>query len=471
MAQNTQFILNSREVITDAHPGTLVLDFLRQNEKMMGTKEGCREGDCGACTVIIGELANDKISYKPITSCLMPTGELHGKHLVTIEGLNLPELSPVQEAIVEEGATQCGFCTPGIVVSLTAGLMEEESDISKDSVNRALSGHLCRCTGYRSLKACESHFKESIGKRSGVNALIDMGGIPNYFRDIPSRLKKIPSLTSPNGSAEHFFIAGGTDIYIQEGDILRKSSVGILNLNPEIKGVSRKNGHIQVGSLTTFEEFAAHPEITDIIPDIEKYMFLIASWQIRTRATLGGNIINASPIGDMTILLMALDSRLVLQNGTGSRKVPLTSFYKGYKQLDKTDSEILTEILIPSFSPDTKIHFEKISKRKCLDIASVNLALKIVEKNNFIENICMAAGGVAPVPLYLEKTCKFLKEQTISKDLLSDAIALIQEEISPITDIRGSKDYKRLLIHQLVIKSFVNLFPNRLSIEEFYEKH
>ena len=124
----------------------------------MGTKEGCREGDCGACTVIIGELANDKISYKPITSCLMPTGELHGKHLVTIEGLNLPELSPVQEAIVEEGATQCGFCTPGIVVSLTAGLMEEESDISKDFVNRALSGHLCRCTGYRSLKACESHF-------------------------------------------------------------------------------------------------------------------------------------------------------------------------------------------------------------------------------------------------------------------------------------------------------------------------
>ena len=125
--QNTQFILNSREVITDAHPGTLVLDFLRQSEKMMGTKEGCREGDCGACTVIIGELANDKISYKPITSCLMPTGELHGKHLVTIEGLNLPKLSPVQEAIVEEGATQCGFCTPGIVVSLTAGLMEDDS--------------------------------------------------------------------------------------------------------------------------------------------------------------------------------------------------------------------------------------------------------------------------------------------------------------------------------------------------------
>ncbi len=160
MLVNTHFILNDHEVITDAHPGLLVLDFIRQKEKLMGTKEGCREGDCGACTVIIGELVNEKVSYKPITSCLMPIGELHGKHLVTIEGLNLDKLSPVQEAIVEEGATQCGFCTPGIVVSLTAGLMGKDSSISQYSVMRALSGHLCRCTGYRSLKACESHLQE-----------------------------------------------------------------------------------------------------------------------------------------------------------------------------------------------------------------------------------------------------------------------------------------------------------------------
>ena len=274
MLVNTHFILNDHEVITDAHPGLLVLDFIRQKEKLMGTKEGCREGDCGACTVIIGELINEKVSYKPITSCLMPIGELHGKHLVTIEGLNLDKLSPVQEAIVEEGATQCGFCTPGIVVSLTAVLMGEDSSISQYSVTRALSGHLCRCTGYRSLKACESHLQESIGKKIDFDSLIEKGFLPNYFKNIFDRLKKIPPLISPDGLAKEYFIAGGTDIYIQEGEKLPESSVSILNLHPEMKGISKNNGHIHVGALTTFEEFAFHPYIKEIIPQIDDYMAL-----------------------------------------------------------------------------------------------------------------------------------------------------------------------------------------------------
>ena len=240
MLQNTQFILNDWDVITDVHPGSIVLDFLRQNKKLMGTKEGCREGDCGACTVIVGELVNGKMMYNPVTSCLIPLGELHGKHLVTVEGLNLDELSPVQYAIVEEGGTQCGFCTPGIVVSLTASLIDGRSDISQDSVKRALSGHLCRCTGYRSLKACDSYLQESIGNVSDLESLIEKGGLPNYFRSIPSRLENIPPPSFPDGYNNQFFIAGGTDIYIQEGDILSESSVGILNLYPEMKEITRK---------------------------------------------------------------------------------------------------------------------------------------------------------------------------------------------------------------------------------------
>ncbi len=471
MSHDIHFILNDREVQTGNNPGLLVLDFLRQNEKLMGTKEGCREGDCGACVVIIGELADGQVSYKPVTSCMMPLGELHGKHLVTIEGLNLTELSPVQAAIVEEGATQCGFCTPAIVVSLTASLMEEGSEISLDSVMRTLSGHLCRCTGYRSLIASENFLHESVGSNTGIGRLLEKGILPDYFKDISTRLNKIPPPSSPDGFTEQFFIAGGTDIYIQEGEIIPVSSVSILNLYPEMKGITRKNGQIHIGALTTFEEFSSHPVISDIIPEIEDYMFLIASWQIRNRATVGGNIINASPIGDMTILLLAMDAQLVLQNGTGSRTVFLRSFYKGYKQLDRKDSEILSEILIPSPTPDTKIHFEKVSKRKCLDIASVNLAVTVQSIDGNIQEIGMAVGGVAPIPLYLQKTCKYLTGQPLSIETIEKVINLAQDEISPISDIRGSQAYKRLLTRQLLISTFAKLYPEQITLKAFYEAY
>lgn len=469
--KSTQFLLNDREILTNEHSGMLVLDFLRQNAKLMGTKEGCREGDCGACVVIIGELTNGKVTYSPVTSCLMPLGELHGKHLVTIEGLNMPELTPVQEAIVEEGATQCGFCTPAIAVSLTASLMDEKADISSDSVKRALGGHLCRCTGYRSLKASEDSLREAVGNQTGIESLVKEGVLPSYFENVPSRLETIPPPGSPDGAKEKFLIAGGTDLYVQRGEAIPEASVSVLNLHPEMKGISRKDGRIHVGALTTFEEFASHPEITSIVPEIDDYMFLIASWQIRNRATLGGNIMNASPVGDMTILLLALESQLILQEGDKTRTVPITSFFKGYKQLDKANSEVLTEILIPVLLPDTKIHFEKVSKRKCLDIASINMAAKVKCKDGFMEDIVLAIGGVAPVPLFLKNTGDFLRRQSVSRKLIENAIHLLQKEISPISDVRGTKEYKRLLARQLFITSFVKLFPEELSPEEFYEAH
>ncbi|MFQ5751955.1 MAG: 2Fe-2S iron-sulfur cluster-binding protein, partial [bacterium] len=152
MACDTHFMLNDREVVTSEPPGMLVLDYLRRTERLVGTKEGCKEGDCGACVVLVGELAGDSVKYKPVTSCLMPLGELHGKHLVTIEGLNMETLTPVQQAIVDEGGTQCGFCTPGIVMSLTGYLLEAGSGLNEEGIKYALGGNLCRCTGYASLK-------------------------------------------------------------------------------------------------------------------------------------------------------------------------------------------------------------------------------------------------------------------------------------------------------------------------------
>ncbi len=472
MASEIRFILNDKEISTSENPGMPVLDYLRRILRLTGTKEGCKEGDCGACTVLMGELEGDTVAYKPVTSCLMPLGEIHGKHLVTIEGLNMNHLSPVQQAIVDEGATQCGFCTPGMVVSLTGYLMKDNIAINEEGVKKTLSGHLCRCTGYRSLKQSAFFLKDTVEGHTGIDALVANRMIPDYFPGIPDRLRKMQSFVFGAGEkSTDYFIAGGTDLYVQKGELLPESKVYLLNLHPEMKTISKKNGYIHVGALTTFEEFANHPDIRNTIPDIQAFMSRIASLQIRNRATVGGNIINASPIGDMTILLLALEAALVLENDAQSRTVPITSFFKGYKQPDKIPSEILADIVIPEFPSNTKINFEKVSKRKYLDVASVNSAMKIRSEDGIVREISLSIGGVAPVPLFLKATSHYFTGKQVCRDVVEGAFPIIQQEICPISDIRGSVDYKRLLARQLIIAHFTKLFPERVSVRDFYETH
>lgn len=494
MSQTTQFILNDCDVVADEPAGMLALDYLRRREHLVGTKEGCKEGDCGACVVLVGELNGMRVKYKPVTSCLMPLGELHGKHLVTVEGLNMAQLTPVQQAIVDEGGSQCGFCTPGIVVSLTGYLMNAGSAIDDEGIKYALGGNLCRCTGYGSLKRAGKILIEEFGNGSDfvnrakskdiVAELVRARAIPEYFKPIPARLKKIPKPRLKNGKIDHF-IAGGTDLYVQRGDTIPDTHVSVLNLHPEMKGIAIKNGKVRLGALTTFEEFADHPGIIKMIPRIKEYMHLNASWQIRNRATLGGNIVNASPIGDMTALLLALESTLVLsdtlpaqtgdplrgKNGRRRRTVPMKSFFKGYKILDKRASEILTEIILPLPKAGTKIHFEKVSKRKTLDIASVTSAIKIRAPKGVITEVELSMGGVAPVPLFMKNACEFLQGRPVTRQTIVDAIQVAMKEIAPISDIRGAAEYKRLLVRQLIIAHFTKLFPEFVTVRDFYEAH
>ena len=488
MIAETHFLLNDRAVTTTEPPGLLVLDYLRHRERLTGTKEGCKEGDCGACTVLIGELQSEGVVYKPVTSCLMPIGELAGKHLVTIEGLNGQELTTVQQAIVDEGASQCGFCTPGIVVSLTGLLMQQaEAPLDQDAIKVALSGHLCRCTGYRSLKAAGERLCGAVSGETGVEALVAAGRLPGTFSEVPAKLRALEERLNeakpgevanaePDEAPSELYIAGGTDLYVQKGDDLPEAALGVLNAHPEdrypeMREISKRNGHLHVGALITFAEFAAHPEVRRRIPAIEEYMFLIASWQIRNRATLGGNVINASPIGDMTVLLLALGSQLVLTEKGSSRVVPMTSFYQGYKVMDKSPGEVLTEILIPEILSSevdgaTLVHWEKVSKRKCLDIATVNTAIRIRRVDDRVAEVGLAVGGVAPIPLELKATADFLLGREIDRETVEEALEVAQSEISPISDVRGSADYKRLLTRQLLIAHFTRLFPDQVSLTE-----
>ncbi len=488
MAPSTRFILNDRLVETSAPAGLLLLDFLRNHERLTGTKEGCKEGDCGACAVLIGELAGDAVRYQPVTSCLVPLAEVHGRHVVTIEGCNLDAgLTPAQEAVVEHGGTQCGFCTPGIVVSLHGLLLDDTKRLSLEDVKYALSGHLCRCTGYRSLKDCADTLDRRLGSRldgiggggqvSGANptrrvaALAAAGAIPGYFTTIAERLRALQEETpAPDPDADpDVRIAGGTDLYVQQGEEIPDCHVEVLNRRPALKRIRRSGGEFRVGALTTFEEFGADPRVVKALPRIGAFNHLIASWQIRNRATLAGNIVNASPIGDFTALLLALDARVVLDDRGTRRSVPLREFYRGYKQMDLRPGELLTEVAFAD-PAGARVNFEKVSKRTCLDIASVNSACSIRCIGDTIVDAHVSLGGVAPIPLYLHETSRALRGSSLDLDTAWEAVRLSQQEIAPITDVRGSAEYKRLLARQLLIAHFVTLFPDRFTVEAFHAR-
>ena len=262
-------------------------------------------------------------------------------------------------------------------------------------------------------------------------------------------------------------IAGGTDLYVQQGEEIPNRRVEVLNRQPALKHIRRSGGEFRVGALTTFEEFGADQQVIESIPRIGAFNHLIASWQIRNRATLAGNIVNASPIGDFTALLLALDARVVLDDGGSRRSVPLRDFYRGYKQIDVRPGELLTEVAFAD-PADARVNFEKVSKRTCLDIASVNSACAIRCIGDTIVDAHVSLGGVAPIPLYLHETSQALRGRTLDGEAAWEALHLSQEEIAPITDVRGSAEYKRLLARQLLIAHFVTLFPERFAVEAFY---
>lgn len=466
--QQITFLLNDQLVTSAIPPGMVALDYLRRERQLTGSKEGCKEGDCGACTVIVGELQGDVVSYRPMTSCLLPMGELHGKHLVSIEGLNMKTLSPVQEAMVDCGGTQCGYCTPGFIVAMTAGLMDESVPLSKEGVDFATSGNLCRCTGYRSIKAAGQQAIDKLAPvikgKPRIEALCQSLTLPDSFLDVAAKLKSIPIGNSgPENEYTGPSVAGGTDLFVQRGEELPETFPQLLNKSA-IRPPRESDGVIYLDARMTFEAFARDPLIQGCVPDILHYNDLIASWPVRTRATLAGNICNASPIADMTCLLLALEAELVLCD----KIIPLKSFYLGYKSLNKSPEELVTEIRVPRLKPEEHVSWEKVSKRKILDIATVNSAAKIEVKEGIVTRACLALGGVAATPLFLEKASMHLVGKELHVNSVHEALDIAQSEFDPISDVRGSASYKRLLARQLLSAHFTTLFPESIDEEALY---
>jgi xanthine dehydrogenase small subunit len=461
-----KFILNEQNIETDLAAGMTVLDFVRYRLDLKGTKIGCREGDCGACTVLVGELSDDKVNYRSMTSCLMPLANAHGKHIVTVEGINKPDgdLTAVQKAMVDESGTQCGFCTVGFVMSLTGFCIDDSSKTCEAAVS-SVDGNICRCTGYKSIERAACKISEQLtvgGEQKDPAGILDRAilneMVPGYFISIKTRLTELrrDHLPFTANSSPLRPVAGGTDLYVQRPEEMAETEGHYVFDDHALRAISEDDKFVTVGASAVVTDLMVSPIFQRLFPDLYKHLKLISSTPIRNMATLAGNFVNASPIGDMTAWFLALDAEIELSDGETGRWLSLKDFYLGYKQLAKTENEFITNI---RFRKDfTHFNFEKVCKRTYLDIASVNTAISLQVVDGAINDAHVSAGGVAPTPLYLRKTSEFLRGKSVGESVITEAAGIIQTEVSPISDVRGSEEYKRLLLRQLFKAHFVELF-------------
>jgi xanthine dehydrogenase small subunit len=404
----------------------------------------------------------------------MPLGNAHDKHIVTIEGINTGPLSHIQHAMIDNNASQCGFCTPGIVMSFTGESLSGEI-ITRESAIDSVSGNICRCTGYKSIeRAAEAIAAALNGKNieAPVRWLVEQGQLPEYFLTIPERLSAIGEATNANGGpgvsggpgiSGGTRISGGTDLMIQKADLLAGSEIVTFSNRKELKGIKVENGRCIIGAGTTFTDIGQSDILRKYLPEITSAIRLIASEPVRNMATVGGNIVNASPIGDMSVILLALNADVTIDGGAQIRTTPLKNLFLGYKKLDLSGEEYIMNVSFDYPAEPPLFSFEKVSRRTHLDIASVNSAITLRMNCDIISECHMSAGGVSPVPLYLKATCAFLAGRPVKEETVIEACKLIREEISPISDARGSEEYKRLLLRQLFLAHFMKLFPGKMN--------
>ena len=485
MAKTTEFILNDRTIRSDAEPGTTLLDVIRYHEHLPGTKIGCREGDCGACTVLVGALRNDRMEYRSMTSCLLALANVHGKHIVTVEGLTEPlehgagveKLSPVQQAMVDQGATQCGICTPGFVVSLSGCCLSQEA-VTAELAIRSIDGNICRCTGYKSIERAAADVAEQLATKDlkdPIDWSVKNGFVPAYFGGVAERLKGLAVQAvqvramhaSPIQASPLPPLAGGTDLYVQKHDTMHHAPIRSVFNDEGLKGIRIDGDECIIGGAAVANELIASQELRARFPNLEKHLLLVSSTPIRNMGTLAGNFVNASPIGDLTAFFIALNSTITLRTSSGEeRQLKLKDLYKGYKDIDKSAEEILTTVRFKLPTQHTRFNFEKVSKRTYLDIASVNSAIRLELDGSLIREAFLSAGGVAPVPKFLANTAAFLAGKEATPETVRKAVAVMNDEIAPISDARGTADYKRLLLRQLFFAHFMELFPERFKLKE-----
>jgi len=477
-----KFLLNDKLIDDNTLPSDFTaLRYLREKQALTGTKEGCASGDCGACTLLVGALEDGELKYSTFNSCITPVQSLSGKHVVSVEYLSAfwgkasGELHPAQQAMVEHHGSQCGFCTPGFVLSL-AGLFEnsQSSDkaIDRESVCDAISGNLCRCTGYRPIidagldmvrTAEGNQFIELMSKndsiKSQLSALKETGCFESqsnasYLQ--PMTLAELLQVKTAHVDA--IMIAGGTDLMLENtqrfhdfGTLIDVSHVA------ELKQIQHNGSTLILGASVTYSELENFSKTR--YPHIYNLLSRIASRQIRNRGTIGGNVANASPIADMPPLLLAFDADMQLVKTDGSKRVVnINDFYQSYKTTLLGKDELIESFSIDLTKLDAFHRFYKVSKRMEDDISSVMLAVRFELNDDKISGVRFAFGGMAATPIRAVTAEQSLVGKNINDEqALTQAIENLRSELIPLSDMRASSRYRLDMACNLIKKTWLEL--------------
>ena len=457
-----RFLINNDVVeINEARADLTLLQFIREHRKKTGTKEGCAAGDCGACTVVLAEPASadsgTTLNYRTVNSCITLMSAVHGKQLLFVEHLsNGKNLHPVQQALVDHHGSQCGFCTPGFIMSMFA-LYHSNTTPNRDDVLHALSGNLCRCTGYRpiidaTLAVCEQTPDDQFTARQEATlaTLLSLSGEkPSGTGNIytPTSREELKALIKANPTAQ--LVAGSTDLSLQFTQQLKnvQTLISVTHIDA-LKQCTKSEHSLIIGAAVPLNDAA--PLLLGAFPQVAELITRFASLPIRNQATIGGNVANASPIGDMPPLLLALNAILHLDNGDSVRKVPITTFFTGYRETTLAKGEWISAIEIPLKQPNQTLAAYKISKRFEDDISAVCAVFNVTLENGKVESIRSGFGGVAAVPSTCDALESALKgKQFASKECLTLGKQVLFDAFSPIDDVRATAQYRKTVLANL----------------------
>ncbi len=466
-----RFRFRGRDVaLSQFSPRATVLDWLREDMGAKGTKEGCAEGDCGACTVVLARLKGGRLTHEPFNSCILLLGQLDGAELITVEDLaQSGELHPLQQAMVDTHASQCGFCTPGIVMSLFAHYQSCGGETSRDTINDVLAGNLCRCTGYRpivdsALEVCrvgadDQFTRKAAARLAALSALDDKAdvfvGDETSFFAAPASEQSLARLYMQHPDAT--LVAGATDVGLW---ITKKLTPlqKIIHVGrvAELAAIEQSPAGLELGAVASLARAA--PALGAIDLDVAEVMRRFGSMQVRAAGTVGGNIANGSPIGDLAPMLIALGATLELRRGDDVRTMPLENFFLDYGRQDRQKGEYVRRLLIPALAPGAHFRAYKITKRFDEDISAVLTALCLNVEGDRITGARVAFGGMAGIPKRAKAVEEKLRGLSLADTRNWQAVAdAVGDDFTPLTDLRASASYRSRVAGNLIIKALAEI--------------
>ncbi len=462
-----QFLLN-RELRTEhaLDPNVTVLNYLREHVGKTGTKEGCASGDCGACTVVVGELDGERVRYRTLNSCLTFVSSLHGKQLITVEDLkHQGKLHSVQQAMVDCHGSQCGFCTPGFIMSLFA-LQKNSTGFDKGATLEALAGNLCRCTGYRPIidaaeqACCQKQpdqfdaFEADTVTRLKAIAPRETAELNSGDKRclVPLTVADLADLYTTNPEAR--LLAGGTDLALEVTQFHRELPVMIyVGHIEDMKRIEVTDSAIEIGAAAALSD--CYEALSREYPDFGELLHRFASLQIRNQGTLGGNIGNASPIGDAPPLLIALGAQIALRQGNTRRILPLQDYFLDYKVTARQEAEFIEKIIVPRKQANQAFRAYKVSKRLDDDISAVCAAFNLSIVDGVVTDARIAFGGMAAIPKRASACEAALVGSAWYPGVIERACDALGEDFTPLSDFRASKEYRLLTAQNLLRKFFL----------------